>query len=678
MKPIKFDKFAGLLPRSPEQLLPEIAATDAKDCDFTYSELRSLRSDYLLRQLSNSAISVFSEDGLRFFSWDSDTDAVLSPVANGDAAGLLYFTNGTEFRMCARSAASTSGGAPGTSYKVGVPRPTAAPAILIANTTAIDLENITPTGTFHYEYNGIKYQEQAISLSTVEAGKKYAFKAPERRVSAKAGEERAARMRDLKYDPMSEELKDPTPVNAFAVIRLTFKKDLMGPPEPGKANGEIKLDQYSSNSRFVKDDNLAVTLTQANTNSLDYSVSVESKYSAKDSEARTYVYTYANIYNEESAPSPPTTVNVQPDSSIVLTCTAAQLAGYAPLKEIRVYRTQKGGFSDDLYFAFSIPAGSLTQKDTVKALGLNEPLKSWHYLPPNPALKGLMNVGNGILAAWVGNQLHFSEAYKPWAWPPEYVKTFAFNVVGAIVHGAGVFVTTVGNPYLVYGVAPDSMTQEKLNVEQAGVSKFAMASIEGRLIYASHDGLVTITGGRASLSDSEMFFTREIWRAKYANGLSSMQFAEYDGALIVFSRAGSFTPFSIRFDESRGAMSEISNFQPASAFYLVTSDGLYYTKSGTLYQFAVGDYKRCRWRSKEIVQDKPNCYSVANAWCKGEFSIEFWADGVLRHTESIIDQERTFRLPAGYRASHWQIVVEGKGQFKRLRIANSGRQLGEM
>ncbi|MFB9244935.1 hypothetical protein, partial [Massilia antarctica] len=73
--PINLRKFGGLLPRVPLTDLPINAAAVAENVDFAYNELRSLRGDFKLRDLTIAARSVFSVDGLRFYVWPEDVDA---------------------------------------------------------------------------------------------------------------------------------------------------------------------------------------------------------------------------------------------------------------------------------------------------------------------------------------------------------------------------------------------------------------------------------------------------------------------------------------------------------------------------------------------------------------------------------------------------------------------------
>jgi hypothetical protein len=710
MQPIKINKFRGIYPRNSESLLPDNAATIAFNIDFTREELRSLKSHQIIKTLPSVCASIFSEDGLRFYNFTNDANIEISPYGSGAASDRIYYTTNGDFRTTAKSAATTTGGEPAWSYRVGVPKPTVAPTLFADPSPIAQLGNFKFILMFHYEFNGIKYQEGEIGWSDFgsaitpvngERDISYTFTIPDRYKDTVAITEKSRRREVVNYVPGTDPSDKSTPEGASAVVRLLMAKPenftsasylgYLGGVTAPKINGNPEMDLYSENSSFYKPNSLSpfsFKLQQSASASGTYTATLEDSKSEENKETRAYVYTLRNIYGEEGASSPPAVIDTLPGKPVQLAGMIPDMEQYVPLKEVCWYRTQNGGASSDYFYAFSTPASGLSNRaitatDTVSAGILNEPLSSTHYYPPNRNLQGLMNVGNGIFAAWFGTELWFSEAFKPWAWNPSNMKSFGWPIVGAAVQGSGILVATLGNPYLVYGVSPESMTMEKLNVDQAGVSKWAIASVGGRMLYASNDGLVAVDGGRGSLNESEIFFTRDVWREKYKGKFSQMQFAEYDGALIVFSRMNAFTPFMIRLDEATGAMCELSDFVANSVFYSVTTDGLYFSRGRDLYEFGGGTDSTLTWQSKEIRLADPIAYSIAKALVNGTFTIEFWTcdsgTWALRHTESIVSAggEKVFRLPSGFKSNCWKIKITGAGRFRELRMAFSGRQLAE-
>ena len=140
MTSIKRTAFSGIRPRVPESLLPANCATVAENCDFAYGELRSTKAGYLVATMENAPRSIYTDDGLVFYTWPTDVDAVRSPLVR-DTYDRLYYT-GDGFRVTSRSGQKPSGGVPASSYLVGVPAPAVAPVLSIPGLSA--LANATP------------------------------------------------------------------------------------------------------------------------------------------------------------------------------------------------------------------------------------------------------------------------------------------------------------------------------------------------------------------------------------------------------------------------------------------------------------------------------------------------------------------------------------------------------
>lgn len=406
-------------------------------------------------------------------------------------------------------------------------------------------------------------------------------------------------------------------------------------------------------------------------------------------ETRAYTITYANVYNEEGPASAAATVEVKTQtyegktisSTVTMDITFDDTGGYVPVSQARVYRTSATGVTTDYYFAFKVAApagnGKVQIVDQIPGTELNETLSTYDAYPPDPLLVGLVNVGNGILAAFKGRELWFSEAYKPWSWPPSYMKMAKDTIVGLLPYGGGVLATTIGEPALFSGVSPDAMVEGPIATPQGAVSKWAMLCINNYAFYASNDGIVAINGQSASLELSQKFFTRQVWRDRYGPGLATMQFAHYDGRIVVFSKNASFKPFMIELDEGNGEMTELSDFKAQTALTLTVSDQMYTIDGASLNQFGGGIDWPLLWRSGDIVLPAPTTLAIAEVECEGAFIVRFYEGGRLGYTRFLTTGTNTFRLPdrkkdehAGLRRSdRWQFEIEGRGTFKWLKAA---------
>lgn len=645
MAGFKLNLLSGIRPRVPESLLPQGAATIAHNCDFAYGELRNTKGGFLYAAMQNAPKSIYTDDGLSFYTWENDVNAVRSPLAK-DTFNRMYYTGDVGFKVANRLGMRVNGGPPSSAYLVGVPRPSQAPALKVETPAEVNTTTATLAFKVHWEYGGVKYQEQVISPVAIN-NTQYQFTPPTRATD--------------------------TPEQAFPVLRLTAT---------ALSDSAQICDLYTDNSSFESTGGLYSMTMAKDTSGGTYTATLTVGIKEEDKETRAYVYTYVNTYGEEGPPSAPATVTTSPLVPVSVTVTKDNLSGYGPISEVRIYRTPTGSTIADYFYVGTVGVlsgpGTFIFKDDVKAEMLNEALSSTNYYPPDQALVGLMTLPNGILCAWKGNELHFSEAYKPWAWPPQYVKPLPNAIVGGIAHGSGAVITTAANPYMVSGVSPDAMTTTRLNVDQAGVSKWSIAVVDGAVLYASNDGLVAITGASASLAQSQQFFTREVWRTRYGTGLASMRFSTWDGRLVVFSGSGAFTPFMIRVDEADGTMTELPSFAATCAFISQLSDQFYYALGTGLYQFNGGLDLPAAWQSAERVLQRPANFGFAQAVATGNWVIQFYAGGELKHTQSVGEGVTDFRLPGGFLADRWKIMLTGSGRFRELRVAQTARELATL
>lgn len=677
----KLERYQGLIPRLSDTLLPPTNATVANNCDFAYGELRSVAASVPERTLVNNAASIYTDDGNLFYSWDTDVNAVRSPMAN-DTFNRLYYTTPTDIRVASRAAMSTTGGAPPTSYRVGVPRPAAAPTVTAtpvgagAGLTNAGVQPVfiggpgDPTGYEYHAGAGTGPLIGTLHITLPAAGSVVALVAWQS-VSPNPGDNFNVRV-ELRAD------------GAMMVAQSDSGRASYN--EPHFASGSVALaaGDHAFELRFANDwthgwwylGQWSVTVVPA---------LVEGEtLPAVDPPpvvTRAYVYTLVNTYGEEGPPSPPVVITFPLGAVDLGIDYVVPTIDYAPIKEVRIYRTPDSGTIADYFYVDAIPvlgspSAHLTYHDAIAAGELNEALASTNYYPPDPSLVGLTQLPNGILMAWKGNELHFSDAYKAWSWPPSYVLTFGdCSIVGAITVGASVLVTTTAKPFMVAGVSPDSMTYSVLNIQQAGASKWSLADIGGQIVYASHDGIVAFDGGLPTMDFSDNYFTRDVWRARYAGGLASMRFAVWDGRLIVYSSVAAFTPFMIGLDEARGAMTELPGLAAQCSFVSPVADQCFIAVGPDLRRFAAGPALQATWTSRTFVLNGPCNYSVAQAVCSGDWTIRFYADGVLRHTQSGLGGNTTFRLPGGFLSDRWQISISGSGAFRELRLADTAADL---
>ena len=151
--------------------------------------------------------------------------------------------------------------------------------------------------------------------------------------------------------------------------------------------------------------------------------------------------------------------------------------------------------------------------------------------PPHEDLRGLIALPNGVLAAFKGREIHFSEPYQPHAWPSDYIQVVDADVVGLDNFGSTVVVGTKGDPHLINVADPSSAAAVKMELNQACISgrSFAYIDLQG-VVYASPDGLVLVgpSGGKLV---TEAVYNRENWQALDPSTIRSVY---HDGAYLGF------------------------------------------------------------------------------------------------------------------------------------------------
>ncbi|WP_299947139.1 hypothetical protein [uncultured Microbulbifer sp.] len=162
----------------------------------------------------------------------------------------------------------------------------------------------------------------------------------------------------------------------------------------------------------------------------------------------------------------------------------------------RIYRAE---LTAGYQFVAEIPAGQTDFSDNVESEQLGESCPSLDWIAPDPNMRGLTALPNGVMLGAFGNTLAFCEPYQPHAWPIRYQLAMAYDFVAAAVASAGVVIGTTGKPYLVAGSEPAAMSLVPLDQIHACASKRSMVDMGEYVLYASPDGLVAVGGTDARL-----------------------------------------------------------------------------------------------------------------------------------------------------------------------------------
>ncbi|CNI87939.1 hypothetical protein [Yersinia intermedia] len=135
MSAIDITTMRGEMPRAVPHLLPEQAATVAKNCHFRHGVITPIMADVDgVKTFSLKSTTIFRYRDDYWFAWPDIVDAIRSPVAQ-DKYERVYFTDGKYPKVTSNEIATQgNGNFPAVSFRLGIPAPS----------NAIEVTAITP------------------------------------------------------------------------------------------------------------------------------------------------------------------------------------------------------------------------------------------------------------------------------------------------------------------------------------------------------------------------------------------------------------------------------------------------------------------------------------------------------------------------------------------------------
>ncbi|HEX8874786.1 MAG TPA: hypothetical protein VF780_09175 [Nitrosospira sp.] len=670
MTAFRISGFSGLVPRLAKQLLAPNQAQVATNCNLTSGDLRPRNGPLLVFApiISNDIVSMFrmEKDGNeKWLTWDRDVDVARSPVA-GNTSRRFYYTGDGEPRVSDYDTATSGVGPyPSGCYVLGVTPPVTKPAV-------------APTG--------------GASATSVSRAYVYTFVTP-------WGEESA-----------------PSPASTVTTGKIDATWGLSGldmaPPNSGTVSAAVK-----------------------DTPSAGYvTVTLNSMFGLRTFEE----ITFAAVAGMTDLNGKFSLVSVDPAANkvvVLLSTTQAYISGgtwarVAPHNTAgmtkRIYRTGTGTSGAEYQYIATITAATTTYNDTTLDANLGEVLPSTTWLMPPADLKGIVILANGIACGFRGNEVYFSEPFKPYAWPIAYQQTYDQDIVAIGVNGTTVVGMTKGNPFTITGVEPVTMGggMEKLGVAWPCMAKRGVATFAFGVGYPAPQGLVMI-GPNTDIVTRDLFTLKEWGEFNPATFISATADNRYYAG---YSANGSSLMFVL--DKSEPA-SFIKVNQRITAIWADPWTGkLYVAADKKIYQWEgdAGTKLSYEWKSKKFISPPPLNYGAAkidadfdmteaessaalaayNAAIAanqalitggkmndaltepalGEYEIggdamqvipalsidalqfQLWADGVLKFVKQVHDS-RAFRLPGGYKSDNVEIVLSGNVKVTGVVLAET-------
>lgn len=334
-----------------------------------------------------------------------------------------------------------------------------------------------------------------------------------------------------------------------------------------------------------------------------------------------YTYTWVTELDEESEPATLSNELLwSPGLDVKLSGFSAPPAGRG-INRMRIYRSQtsESGITN-LYFIHERAASAADFVDVVADNPINEVLPSSDYNAPPDDLQGLTSLPNGMMAAFVGKKLYFSEPYRPHAWPEKYILTCDYEIVGLGVFGTSVAIMTNGCPYVAQGTAPENMTMDRLRVNLPCLSASSIVDLGYSVAYASTQGLVTISQSGAVVA-SEGMMTRDQWRQMQPESFIAGQFSGRYMASYAYMDADNIERRGIIIFDLTGAQSFLvrASDNADAMFFEIGTGVLYILRNGRdVFEWdAISQpYGEMYWRSKRFVS--PTLYNWGAVLIEGE------------------------------------------------------------
>lgn len=669
MDMIKISQFGGIIPRTGERLIGDSNAVVANNIKLQSGQIKPLRVPKLINSPNKTlpALSIFRAwylDQNAWLSWPNDVDAVRVPLSADVEPRFVWAGDGIP-KIATYNDIVSSGNNdyPSVEYALGIPTP-------------IAKVSIAPSG--------------GVGAATT-------------------------RIYTFTYFSILGEESAPAPVSDLVTGKVDDTWAVTGIGSMPINSGDISAITYSGNE-------VTITTNDQHFNRVGEQITIAGVTTVTDVNG-TWTLTAASLAAKTMkfivTTAPTGAYNNATDTTDTWTRTVP--LNISGMKR-RLYRST--GLTGTIQLV-SDDVGTTFNDNISDADILGDELISSGWAQPPVGLKGFKVHSSGSVIAFVGNLLCLSEPYQPHAWPVGYQMSTDSDIVAIGTFGSEIGVGTKGIPYMASGVEPASMAMEKINSLYPCLSKRSMIEYGDGLVYASAHGLVYAGSSGVSLL-SDRFYTKDEWQA--LNPASMVSATAYGRLYISYQRTDNSRSMIILDGDllvtADVQVHELYADESTSELFVSDADGIKSWDSADTYPL------NASWRSKDFVLPAPAnmaaakiefdavidlatqatisaaiaAAEAANAALLLTGNIEgginfygFNENGlhatslqdipenppanrvtfVLRKNQDqivisrVVENNRAFRLPAGYKSDVFSIEVFGQCLIKEIRIADS-------
>lgn len=671
MPAVKIQKFLGKAPRISPELLPESVAQEAVNTTFYSGDIFPYYQPSTEVALAKTppilALYKMENGGSRYWlHWTVDTDVARAPIEN-DTTQRIYYADGVQPRVTNYSLATTGGtNYPIGYYKMGLPAPTSAPGLSDGGGGA----GTAYSTSYCYTYVNSFGEESAPSPSAA--------------IDRQEGD-------TINVSGLPKNSTNPHTVAISGGSRTTTFRE--------RTSNVAKITTSTAHGLVAGD-----FIRISSMGGTGYNSSTVIVVAAPT----TTTFTYANTGGDEASTAD----------------TAGRIDAYYDITKFRLYRTVTGTIGSVFYEVTEVTIGGATDtyadnNSNATIINTGITLETEEYDPPETTMKGIVNFPNGVLVGFFGNQLCFSEPFRPHAWPTAYRLTLDWNIVAIAVVGTSVICATEGNPTIVSGNHPSSMTQSRIDIIYPCVSKRSMVNMGWGAVYASNAGLVMIGIGGNDLITKQIHY----WDTWKELPITSIVAKYYDNKYFASYGTGSF--IFERDDQIGGHFTDV-DYIWTTAYYDHLNAKFYFATSSTLYLWndSTQPLTEVDWKSKVLKFKAPvnlgaarviadydvdlaavtanaaiaasnasllsggttrgawntKAYNEKHAFNESDLQVVQSTGGLITfqlfaNKELIFQRDvsnsEVFRLPRGYKSDTYEVRVSGKARIRAIHVGET-------
>lgn len=401
-----------------------------------------------------------------------------------------------------------------------------------------------------------------------------------------------------------------------------------------------------------------------------------------------YAYTNVNAYGDEGAPSPICNgQKVYSGQTATVSGFEAAPTGTSATVARRLYRTETSSTDTNLYFVKEISTATTSTVDDVGS-NIGEVIQTEGWDVPPATLFGLTAMANGILVGFDGADVCVSAQYAPYAWPAKYKLSCDFPVVGGRAIGNQVVVLTMGNPYMLSGTTPESLSLTKIESPEACVSKRSIVNMTapmptmsgsnimvGAVYYASQNGLCSCDSGGSSQVLTKGLMNRADWQALNP---PSIQGYLYNGKYFGFFNTGAVTGgFCFDPHGDQAALTMLPFYATGGFADIVQDHLLLQVGTNIVLWNASATPLTATWRSG-VIETKMKTwafvYVLARSYAGGAVTFNLYGDGSLV-SSTVVTSSRPFRVPMDDKHFQWEVEIVTTSEVYEVALCDSAEDV---